>query len=155
MHDLRAIRENPAAFDEGLKRRFMEPRSSQILSLDEEHRTLLTQAQDLQSRRNDASKEIGKVKSQGGDAQALMDEVARIKTKLPDLEAQASAKEGELRSILEGLPNLPMDDVPIGEDEEANAEVRRWKEQPNLGFDAKQHFEIGEGLAESVGHRGD
>lgn len=148
MHDLRAIRENPAAFDEGLKRRFLEPRSSQILSLDEEHRALTTKAQEMQSRRNEASKEIGKVKAQGGDAQAVMDEVAELKAKLPEIEAQAGVKEGELKSILETLPNIPFEDVPVGKDEDDNVEVRKWGVPPELGFEPKQHFDIGEGLGQ-------
>ncbi len=146
MHDLRAIRENPAAFDEGLKRRFLEPQSSSILALDEAHRALLTQAQELQNRRNEASKEVGQVKRTGGDASALMAEVSALKDRLAELEQAAGAKEGELRGILEGLPNLPMDDVPVGPDEDANLEVRRWGTPVELGFEAKQHFELGEAL---------
>ena len=146
MHDLRAIRENPAAFDEGLKRRFLVPQSSSILTLDEAHRSLLTQAQELQNRRNEASKEVGQVKRNGGDASALMEEVSALKERLAELEQAANAKEAELRGILEGLPNLPMDDVPVGEDEDANVEVRRWGTPVELGFDAKQHFELGEAL---------
>lgn len=146
MHDLRAIRENPAAFDEGLKRRFLAPLSSQILALDETHRSLLTQAQELQNRRNEASKQIGQVKRQGGDADALMQEVSALKDRLADLEQQAGDKEAELRGLLEGLPNLPMDDVPVGEDEDANVEVRRWGQPIELAFAAKQHFELGEAL---------
>ncbi len=146
MHDLRAIRENPAAFDEGLKRRFLVPQSSSILALDEAHRSLLTQAQELQNRRNEASKEVGQVKRNGGDASALMEEVSALKERLAELEQAANAKEAELRGILEGLPNLPMDDVPVGEDEDANVEVRRWGTPVELGFDAKQHFELGEAL---------
>ncbi len=79
----------------------------------------------MQARRNAASKEIGQAKAKGGDAQALMDEVARIKDDMPKAEAEDKALGAELDDLLAGIPNLPADDVPDGADEESNVEVRR------------------------------
>ncbi|MFN3461208.1 MAG: serine--tRNA ligase, partial [Oceanibaculum sp.] len=100
----------------------------------------------LQARRTEASKEVGQIKRQGGDAEALMEEVARIKDRLADLEAEEKTLGEGLDSILAGIPNLPAADVPDGTDESQNVEVRRWGNPRNFAFQPKEHFEIGEGL---------
>lgn len=145
MHDLRAIRENPESFDRGLARRGLEPMSPTVLDLDSRRRAAQTQLQEMQARRNEAAKEIGLAKREGRDAQSLMDEMAQLKERLPQVEEEEKALGAELDSLLASIPNLPADDVPEGPDESANVEIRRWGE-PKAIADAKQHFELGEAL---------
>ncbi|MCB9989418.1 MAG: serine--tRNA ligase [Rhodospirillales bacterium] len=145
MHDLRAIRENPKAFDDNWGRRGLEPQTPRILELDEERRSVQTEMQDLQQQRNEKSKEIGKIKSQGGDAQAIMDEVSAIKESVTAMEERERTLAEELNQHLSALPNLLGDDVPDGPDESANVEVRRVGEPPRPNA-ALEHFEIGEKL---------
>lgn len=145
MHDLRAIRENPESFDRGLARRGLEPMSPTVLDLDSRRRAAQTQLQEMQARRNEAAKEIGLAKREGRDAQPLMDEMAQLKERLPQVEEEEKALGSELDGLLATIPNLPADDVPEGPDETANVEIRRWGE-PKAIADAKQHFELGEAL---------
>ena len=131
MFDLKAIREAPADFDKGMERRGFEPQSPAILKLDEERRSVQTELQTIQQERNEKSKEIGKIKSQGGDAQETMDAVSALKDKMGELEEKDRALGEELKTILSGLPNILKDDVPDGEDENDNVEVRVWGEPKN------------------------
>ena len=146
MHDIRWIREAPEAFDEGLRRRGLEPCASEILALDSERRQIQTEAQEMQARRNEASKAIGAAKREGGDAEALVAEVAQLKDKLSAAEAHERELGEQLNERLSGLPNTPGPDVPDGADEAANREERRVGEPPSLDFEPKQHFELGETL---------
>ncbi|NUB16178.1 serine--tRNA ligase [Azospirillum brasilense] len=145
MHDLRAIRENPESFDRGLARRGLEAMSPTVLDLDSRRRAAQTQLQEMQARRNEAAKEIGLAKREGRDAQPLMDEMAQLKERLPQVEEEEKALGAELDDLLASIPNLPADDVPEGPDESANVEIRRWGE-PKAIAGAKQHFELGEAL---------
>ncbi len=145
MHDIRSIRDNPAAFDAGLARRGVEPLSSRILELDQERRSCQTQAQELQARRNEASKLIGAYKKDGKDAQPLLDEVAAIKEKMPQLEEREKELGAELDRILASYPNIPAPDVPDGKDEHDNVEIRRIGTPAEI-VGARQHFELGEAL---------
>ena len=146
MIDLKLIRDDAAAFDAALARRGLAPLSAEILAQDAHRRSVQTELQSLQARRNEASKEIGQIKRQGGDADALMEEVARIKDRLAALEAEDKELGEALDTILAGIPNLPASDVPDGADETQNVEVRRWGNPRNYAFQPKEHFEIGEGL---------
>ncbi|WP_439514542.1 serine--tRNA ligase [Oceanibaculum nanhaiense] len=146
MIDLKLIRDDAAAFDAALARRGLAPLSAEILAQDAHRRSVQTELQSLQARRNEASKEIGQIKRQGGDADALMEEVARIKDRLAALEAEDKELGEALDTILAGIPNLPASDVPDGKDETQNVEVRRWGNPRNYAFQPKEHFEIGEGL---------
>ena len=155
MHDLKQIRENPEAFDKAMDRRGlissdMPSQSSAILKLDEERRAVQTELQTVQQERNAKSKEIGKIKGQGGDAQAVMDEVSALKDKMAELETQDKDLGAQLKDILSRLPNIMDADVPDGADEDDNVEVRQWfpeSGEPRIGKNAaKEHFEIGEEL---------
>jgi len=148
MHDLRAIRENPQAFDAGLALRGLDPVSSRILDLDERRRSVSTRMQEAQSRRNEASKEIGLAMRNGSveDAEILKIEVAEIKETLPRLEEEERELGAELDGLLAGLPNIPAEGVPEGADEEANQEVSRWGEQRNFAFEPKEHADLGPAL---------
>ncbi|XSG82693.1 MAG: serine--tRNA ligase [Methyloligella sp. ZOD6] len=151
MLDIRWIRDHPDAFVKGLADRgFDDPQAqlNQILKLDEQRRETIQKLQEAQERRNAASKEIGKAKQAKDEtrAQQLMDEVAGLKEDVQAGEAAERAIDAELRDLLAGIPNMPLDDVPVGPDEDANVEIRKWGELPTLSFDAKQHFELGEAL---------
>ena len=149
MFDLNFIRENPDAFDAGLARRGITPKSGDVLSLDQEARKLTQQLNDLQAKRNAASKGIGAAKAKGDEDefQRLMADVESVKAQMPAVEAKEKETRERIKSALEVLPNLPFDDVPEGEDEEANVEIRRWGEPSSLA-DSKEHFDLGEGLGQ-------
>tara|TARA_R110000824_G_scaffold25838_4_gene89517 strand:- start:2235 stop:3515 length:1281 start_codon:yes stop_codon:yes gene_type:complete len=148
MHDLRYIRENPVEFDAALAKRGVEPVSQNLLALDEQSRALKTQLQEGQARRNEASKAIGKAKGQGDEetAQALMAEVAGLKSEMPEVEEKEREVSGQLQDMLAALPNLPADDVPLGADEDSNVEIERWGEPRQFDFDPKEHSDIGPAL---------
>jgi seryl-tRNA synthetase len=150
--DIKWIRENPEAFVEGLESRKTGPEArqllNQILKLDEERRGTIQKLQGLQARRNAASKEVGQAKAAKDEASAvrLMDEVAAIKGAIQLDELTAGRLDSELFELLSRLPNLPLDDVPIGLDETANAVLREVGTPPKFDFAPKQHFELGEAL---------
>ena len=148
MHDIRMIRDNPAAFDTGLARRGLAPLSDAILANDSRHRALLTEAQEAQARRNEASKAIGAAKASKDEAAAtaLMAEVAELKTRLPALESEAEALGNKVRDTLAALPNLPAEDVPEGEDEAGNVEQKRWGTPRAFDFTPKEHADFAPAL---------
>jgi seryl-tRNA synthetase len=145
MHDLRFIRENPAALDTGLAARGAAPVAAQILDLDERRRAVTTRLQEAQSRRNEASKLIGQAMGKGdiATAEALKAEVAGLKTALPALEEEDRTLGQELDALLAGLPNLPDASVPRGADESGNQEIARWGQQRNFEFAPKEHADLG------------
>jgi seryl-tRNA synthetase len=149
MHDLKYIRENPEAFDAGLARRGLNPRAGEILALDEEARKFTLALNEMQEKRNAASKLIGQAKAKGDEAEfnRLREEVERIKQQMPVAEAEQKRYADQIRDILSTIPNLPAKDVPEGEDESANVEVRKWGE-PKKSNSAKEHFDIGEKLGQ-------
>lgn len=148
MFDIRWIRENADAFDAGLALRGTEPYAARLIELDEARRAHLQKLQDAQSRRNSASKEIGQAMGAGDTdkAEALKAEVGDLKTIIQSGEEEERRIDEELNTILSTLPNLPLDEVPAGKNEADNVEVRRVGDVKPLGFEAKQHFEIGETL---------
>ena len=146
MHDIRWIRENPDAFDAGLGRRGLAPLSAQALVIDTDNRTITTELQDLQTRRKDASKQIGALKGKGEDATAQMAEVSGLKDSMTALEERQKETTAALRALLEGVPNIPGDDVPDGVDEDDNVELRRIGKKPTFDFEVRDHVDIGESL---------
>jgi seryl-tRNA synthetase len=148
MYDIKWIREHPDAFDRGLRRRGLEPLSSKLLALDEKRRAAITKFEQAQARRNAASKEIGEAKKAKDEARAnaLMAEVAELKTSLPALEEEQKTLGAELERELAQIPNTPLDEVPDGADEHANVEHHKWGTKRDYAFTPKQHFELGEAL---------
>ncbi len=171
MHDLRFIRENPALFDAALARRGMEPQSAALLALDEERRALTTQLQAAQSRRNDASKEIGVLTGEANRkiAQkmreieegtrsapiisvedprlaALKAEMAEIKATIAAWEKREKALGSDLEGALAVLPNLPADDVPDGAGEEDNKVKKEWGTPRVFDFTPKEHADLAPAL---------
>ncbi|HLG46194.1 MAG TPA: serine--tRNA ligase [Reyranella sp.] len=148
MHDIRFIRENPAAFDAGLKKRNLAPLSAEILEVDKRRRAAITEAESIQARRKQLSQQIGIAKRKGENADAAMAEVAALEETLKKSEALAAELDAELTRRLEVLPNLPFDDVPDGTDETGNVEIRRHGSQRNFAFAPKDHVALGEANGE-------
>ncbi len=148
MHDLKFIRDHPEKFDVGLMSRGLAPMSGEVLRLDTQRRAFVTELQELQKARNDASKQIGAAKGKGDDAaaQVLIDAVADLKQRLQDGEAREREIQTELDTLLGGIPNLPLEDVPHGKDEKSNTEVRRHGAPPVFDFKPREHFDLGEAL---------
>ena len=150
MHDIKAIRDNPEAFDKGLARRGLGPRAESLIALDEKRRAAILALQTAQERRNAISKQIG-VAMARKDSVAADDyraEVASLKATMPDMEKAEREATEALETELAAIPNLPADDTPDGKDETGNVEVRRWGAPPTLqGMNKpREHFEIGEAL---------
>jgi seryl-tRNA synthetase len=147
MHDVRAIRDNPEAYDKAWASKGLPPQSPAILRWDQQLRARQTALQEAQSRRNDASKLIGAAKARKDEAEAqrLMAEVAELKSRMESLEPEAAEAKAALDGLLSALPNIPAEDVPPGDDEHGNVEVRRWGEPRPLA-DPLDHVAIGEAL---------
>jgi seryl-tRNA synthetase len=148
MHDIRAIRENPEAFDAALARRGAEPQAEMLVALDEARRALTTQQQEAQTRRNDLSKQVGQAKAAKDEerAQALMAEVAGLKQTLEDLNLAQGAADEALRTALAAIPNLPAADVPDGANEDDNQLVHTIGTQPQFAFTPSEHHDFGPAL---------
>jgi seryl-tRNA synthetase len=150
MHDIRFIRDNPEAFDRGLKRRGLEPQAERLIALDEKRRTAIQAAEAAQARRNAASKEIGEAKKAKDEerAKGLLAEVATLKESIPAMEAAEKKATEELNATLAEIPNLPLDEVPDGKDSDDNIEHHRFGAKRDYAFAPKQHFELGEAIGQ-------
>jgi len=150
MHDIKAIRDDPKAFDASLKRRGLPPMSSSLLAIDEKRRAAILVSEQAQARRNAASKEIGEAKKAKDEARAakLMSEVAELKTRLPELEQAAKSADEELFNELAPIPNLPLPapEVPDGTDEHGNVQRHVFGKPRDYGFAPKPHDDLGETL---------
>jgi seryl-tRNA synthetase len=148
MHDIKAIRDNPLAFDAGLKRRGLDAMSSGLLELDAKRRDVQTRLQDAQNQRNALSKSVGDAMKAGDKAKAeeIKAHVAALKDQLSAGEEEERGLAQQLHDALAAIPNIPLDEAPDGAEEHGNVEVRRWGEPPRVNFEARQHFEVGETL---------
>jgi seryl-tRNA synthetase len=145
MHDIRAIRDDPAGFDAALARRGLEPRAAEVLAIDDARRAAILAAETTQAEQNSASKSVGAAKAAGDEA-----EFERLRALLTEKKAQvarmneaARAEDARLRAALLEIPNQPLEDVPDGADESENVELRRHGAPPRFDFSPKEHFEIG------------
>jgi seryl-tRNA synthetase len=143
MHDINKIRENKNFFTEGWKKRGLQVNIDNILNTDQDLRKTITNLQDLQTKRNDASKLIGKAKQDGDEPKAnkLSKDVQELKKRMQDLEESKIELSENLKNLLSSLPNIPHEDVPEGLDEESNIQI---KEFGNKTKPSPNHFEIGE-----------
>lgn len=156
MFDIKWIRDNPDAFDAAMsQRKNVSVRSSDLIAIDERRRAIIVRLNEAQEKRNSLSKQIGQAKAQKDEARAqeLMAEVARLKEIIPEGEAEERAVEKELRDILSAIPNMALDDVPVGDDEADNVEyfgangtaetaAKARPAKPSFTFAPKEHFEI-------------
>lgn len=146
MHDIKAIRQDPAAFDKAMARRKLSAQSPALVKLDEERRAVQTELQALQTERNEKSKQIGVIKGKGGDAAALMEEVNQIKDVMNNLAQEEAALADQLNDILSSLPNVQALDIPNGDGEEQNVEIRKVGEPKKTNEKIPEHSDIGEAL---------
>ncbi|AKR47739.1 MULTISPECIES: serine--tRNA ligase [Acetobacter] len=146
MHDIRALRADPAAFDADLARRGIEPVSAKLLAWDEERRQAQTVLQEKQGRRKALAREIGTLKRNGGDSSDLEAEGLALRAEMEALEEQVDALGRESTALLANLPNRLDATVPEGPDESANVVQHEWGTKPAFTFTPKQHFELGETL---------
>jgi seryl-tRNA synthetase len=148
MHDLKALRDNPAHYDAGWARRGVSAQTPAILEIDARLRAAKSKRMDGEAIRNSASKAIGAAKAQKNEAEAtrLMEEVARAKVMMEEGSAEEIIAQKELDTIIHALPNLPDVSVPPGEDEAGNVEEKRWGAQRNFAFTPKDHVALGEAL---------
>ena len=146
MIDPKLLRQDIQAVAANLARRGFEFDAGAYLALEERRKSLQIETEELRNERNTSSKNIGKAKAQGEDIAPLLAAVKNLGDKLDNNEAELQTILAEFRDIELGLPNLMSDDVPDGNSEEDNAEVRRWGEPTELGFEAKDHIELGENL---------
>jgi seryl-tRNA synthetase len=150
MHDIKWIRDNPDAFDQGLARRGLPGEAKRLIEIDERRRAAIQKAEAALARRNAASREIGAAKKSNEEAaaQALVAEVARLKAEIPALEAEEKKLSKALDDALAQIPNLPLPEVPDGKDPSGNVEHHRFGAKRNYGFAPQQHFDLGEGLGQ-------
>ena len=148
MHDIRSIRDDPAAFDAALARRGVAGVAAGLLALDEARRATIARSQAAQTERNALSKQVGAAKAarDEGRAAQLMAQVAALKEELPTLEAEEARIDTELTTALSALPNLPASDVPDGADETGNALVHERGERADFAFTPADHDAIGPAL---------
>jgi seryl-tRNA synthetase len=146
MIDPKLLRQSTAAVAANLARRGFEFDSAAYLALEEQRKAVQVATEKLRSERNASAKNVGKAKAQGEDIQPLLAAVKDLGEKLDSHEAQLQALQDELRDIELGLPNLLAEDVPVGNSEADNLEVRRWGEPVEMDFEAKDHIDIGENL---------
>ncbi len=146
MHDIRALRADPAAFDAAMARRGLPAMADRLVQVDAERRAALAAVQDKQSRRNALAKQIGQDRRAGADTAAMEAEATALRDEMAALEGRADALDGAIRRELETLPNLLDPDVPDGADEAANVVVKQVGHPPEFDFSPLEHFQLGEAL---------
>jgi len=148
MHDIKAIRENPAQYDRLWAKRGLEPLTEKILNQDKLIRKAMQVVQEAEAARNKSSKLIGQAMAKGNkdEAERLKTEVAGAKNVIAAMGAQVDSEKAQLQKLLSELPNVPFEDVPEGEDEDSNVELHKHLEPTKLGFEPKDHADLGEAL---------
>src|SRR5690606_35954034 len=146
MLDLKLIRNNPDLVRAGLTKRGAAALVDELLDLDEERRDKLAKVEALKNKRNVVSKEVGRLKAAKVDATNLINEMKAVNEEIKQLDGIVRSLEEKINDILYSLPNLPQADVPVGPDEAANVEIRRWGEPRSFSFEPKPHWELGEKL---------
>jgi len=149
MLDLKKIRTNPDEIKKALKNRgedFQESTIDEILALDEERRKILVEVENLKSKRNQVSAEIPKLKKAGEDVQGIMAEMRELGDKIKEFDTKVSEVDSKIEYILLRIPNIPNPQVPEGETDEDNIEIKKWGEATKFDFEAKAHWDLGTDL---------
>jgi len=146
MLDLKLIRENPEVVRKAILDRDLKVNLDDLLELDRKRRSLLTELEEKRSKHKRGNKEIGELMRSGGDANALRAEMGELSENVKGLEEEVGRIESEMQEVLERIPNIPDSSVPVGRDESANSEVRRWGEPRQFDFPPLPHWELGEQL---------
>jgi len=143
MLDLKFIRANPDLVRAGLKKKKAEANLDALLALDEKRRAKLTEVEQLKARRNAVSEEVARLKRAGRNADAIIVEMRQVADRIKTLDDEVKGIDAEIEEILHRIPNLPHDSVPVGEDERANVEIRRWGQPRQFSFEPMAHWDIG------------
>src|SRR5882757_6425948 len=148
MIDLAFVRGNLALVEEKLRARGMDPATAlgDFAAVDLERREAITQVETLKAQRNKLTEEIAKLRRGGADTTAQTEQTRTLKAQVESLEAAAATADERLREIMQNVPNLPQDCVPVGKDEHGNREEKAWGKHPKFDFPAKPHWELGEAL---------
>ena len=147
MLDIKRIRENFEEVKAGVEKRGKGDFGiSRVRELDIRRREILAEVEALKNKQNVTSREVPKLKKAGQDTTALFAEMKQLSARIKELDGEVGTVEEELRSTLLGIPNTPFRDVQVGEDDSANVEMRKWGTPREFGFEAKAHWDIGEGL---------
>jgi seryl-tRNA synthetase len=148
MIDLAFVRANLPVVEEKLRARGMDPADvlGDFATIDRERREAITQVETLKAQRNKLTEEIARLRKSGADASSQTEQTRTLKAEVDALEARAAASDERLRTILQSIPNLPQDCVPVGPDEHANREEKTWGTKPTFDFTPKPHWELGEAL---------
>jgi seryl-tRNA synthetase len=148
MIDLAFVRGNLALVEEKLRARGVDPITAlgDFAAVDRERREAITQVETLKAHRNKLTEEIARLRRESADTTALTEQTRTLKAQVESLEAAAATADERLREIMQTLPNLPNDSVPVGKDEHSNREEKAWGEQAKFDFPAKPHWELGEAL---------
>ncbi|MCU1249917.1 MAG: seryl-tRNA synthetase, partial [Edaphobacter sp.] len=148
MIDLAFVRGNLALVEEKLRARGVDPVTAlgDFAAVDRERREAITQVETLKAQRNKLTEEIAKLRREGADTTGQTEQTRILKTQVESLQAAAASADERLREIMQTLPNLPHDSVPVGKDEHGNREEKVWGEQPKFDFTPKPHWELGEAL---------
>ncbi len=143
MLDLKFVRSNPEVVREALKKRGFDFDLDGFIRLDQEYRSLLHQTEELRSRRNSLSTQIGRAKKDGEDAGPLLEEMKEINSQLKEAEDRLSILKGEMEAYVLSIPNIPHESVPVGKDDTENVVVKRWGDIEEKPFEALPHWDLG------------
>src|SRR5690242_19614523 len=148
MIDLGFMRANLALVEEKLRARGMDPAAAlgSFTEVDQQRRDAITRVETLKAQRNKLTEEIAALRKAGSDASAQTEQTRALKAEVESLEATAAAADERLREMLQIIPNLPQNDVPVGKSEHDNRVEKAWGEQPKFDFAPKPHWELGEAL---------
>ena len=147
MHDLKLIVNDPDLFKKNLKKRFMDVNIvDEIMNLDKKRREFIQEVEGRRAEVKKLSREIGQLKKNGQDAKKEMTKVASIKKEIEDSGLTLEKIQKQQQEILSVIPNIPADDVPVGEDESSNKIINSWGEPKQFSFTPKDHVELGESL---------
>jgi seryl-tRNA synthetase len=143
MLDLRMIRQNPDKVREGLAKKGEAAPIDEVLALDEQRRSLLTEVEQLKAKRNEVSEEVARLKREKQDAQHLIEEMRVVSQRIKELDDRVREVETKLQDLLLRIPNLPHESVHVGTSEDDNLEIRRWEEPRQFAFEPKPHWDLG------------
>lgn len=141
MLDINLIRQDPEAVRQALLKRMVSVDFEELLQWDSERRELIKSGDELRARRNKVSEEIPAMKRRGEDVSDILSEMKAVSEQIKEIDARLSERETQIKQFMDGLPNIPDDDVPAG-GKECNTVVRTWGEQPVFGFAPKDHMEL-------------
>jgi len=148
MLDPKLVRSEPQAIAKALLKRGYILDVDTLMALEDERKAIQIKAESLQQERNTRSKNIGKAKASGEDIAPLLQAVDDIKQQLADADEELKSVQAKLETILNSIPNIPVDEVPEGRDEADNVEIRRWGSPKQFDFDVKDHVDLGASLAD-------